>query len=167
MTPTSIARRVRIRAAEPSDAALVHRMVLEIAEHEDSIAYVRSSVSDWTRMLARPDVTVLLAVDGDEALGYASTTRRLHLWSGGDVLALDDLYVREAARNLGVGRQLMAAVAGLAAPDGLTVVWGARLDNEDGHRFYRRLGASLSTKVMAVWSPDDYGWAVRPSAQWE
>jgi GNAT superfamily N-acetyltransferase len=149
---------LNIRRATPADAATVDTLVREIAEHENSLAHVRSGTADWERMLTRPDVVVLLAVDGDVPLGYASTTRKLNLWLGTDVLALDDLYVREAARNRGVGGLLMAAVAGLA--DGLTIVWGARLDNEDGHRFYRRLGATLNTKVAASWEPAAYEWAV-------
>jgi GNAT superfamily N-acetyltransferase len=148
---------LNIRVATPADAATVNTLVREIAEHEDSLTHVRSGTADWERMLARPDVVVLLALDGDTPVGYASTTRRLNLWMGTDVLALDDLWVRESARNQGVGGLLMAGVAGLA--DGLTIVWGARLDNEDGHRFYRRLGATLNTKVVASWEPAAYQWA--------
>jgi GNAT superfamily N-acetyltransferase len=137
-------------------------MVLEIAAHEDSLGDVVADADDWRRMLARPDVRVLLAVEGEDFLGYASTTRRLSLWMGGDLLALDDLYVRESARNRGAGRRLLMEIARLAAPERLTVVWGARLDNHDGHRFYRRIGAHLNTKVVAAWSPDAYDWAVSP-----
>lgn len=146
-----------IRPATPADAATVNTLVREIAHHENSLEHVLSRAGDWERMLARPDVVVLLALEGDIPLGYASTTWRINLWMGTDVLALDDLYVREAARNRGVGRELMAAVARLA--DGLTIVWGARLDNGAGHRFYRRLGARLTTKVLASWTPREYAWA--------
>jgi GNAT superfamily N-acetyltransferase len=142
------------RVATPDDAATVHAMVLEIAAHEDSLASVRSTTEEWVQMLRRPDVLVLPAVDGAQVLGYASSVRRLALCSGADVLALDDLYVREAARHRGVGKELMSAIARFADPDSLTVLWGARLENEDGLRFYRRLGATLQTKVAASWSPE-------------
>ncbi len=154
---------IHIRRAGPLDAELVDTMVREIARHEGSLAHVVAEPEDWRRVLAREDVVVLIATDGVQALGYASTTLRLNLWLARDVLALDDLYVREAARNGGIGRLLMMAVAQLAGDDGLTVVWGARLDNVGAHRFYRRLGAELTTKVVAAWAPDAYEW-VRESA---
>jgi ribosomal protein S18 acetylase RimI-like enzyme len=152
-----------IRSASPDDAVLVHRLVCEIAAHEGSLEHVRSDVDSWREMLARPEVRVLIAENGGAALGYASSVRRLSPWMGGDVLALDDLYVREGARSRGVGRRLMLELAKLAAADDLTIVWGARLDNDKGHRFYRRLGAVLTTKVAAAWSPDAYRRALSES----
>jgi len=163
--PAGHTSEVRIRRAGPMDAELVDTMVREIARHEDSLEHVVAEPEDWRRMLARDDVQVLIATDGVQALGYASTTRRLNLWLAQDVLALDDLYVRESARNRGIGRELMLAVARLAAPDGLTVVWGARLDNDSAHRFYRRLGARLHTKVVAAWDPEGYAWVGADEAE--
>jgi GNAT superfamily N-acetyltransferase len=148
------------RLAGPADAETLHALVMELAAHEGSLDDVRVTIDGWRELLTRSDVRVLIAQIGDEAVGYASTVRRLSLWLGADVLALDDLYVREAARNRGVGRALMASVASLAAPERLRVVWGASLTNTDGHRFYQRLGADLRTKVVASWSPDDYLCAV-------
>lgn len=146
----------RTRLARPADAEALHTLVVELAAHEGSLDDVRVTVDGWKKLLSRDDVRVVIASDGTGAVGYASTVRRLSLWLGGDVLAMDDLYVREVARNRGVGRVLMTAVAGLAAPERLPIVWGASLTNADGHRFYRRLGADLKTKVTASWSPDVY-----------
>ena len=50
----------------------------------------------------------------------------------------------------------MSAVARLAAGDDLAVLWGVRLDNHAGQRFYARLGATLSTKMTASWAPERY-----------
>jgi hypothetical protein len=46
-------------------------------------------------------VIVLLAERGGQAVGYVSALRQLHLWTGGDVLNLDDLYVRPGQRDGG------------------------------------------------------------------
>ena len=59
---------------------------------------------------------MLLAERDGGPVGYVSAVRRLHLWTGGDVLALDDLYVRPGHRDAGIGRRLMAALAALAEP---------------------------------------------------
>ncbi|MGZ4623565.1 MAG: N-acetyltransferase family protein [Blastococcus sp.] len=115
-------------------------------------------VSDeqWAALLARPEVIVLLAERGGAAVGYVSAIRQLHLWTGGDVLNLDDLYVRPAHRDAGVGRKPMAALAALAAPEQLLIRWGMEADNVDAQRVYRRLGATLRPKVLAAWTPSAY-----------
>ena len=145
-----------IRHATPEDAEVVDAMVRELAAHEDSLEHVHVGVPEWRALLARTEVTVLIAEHDGEAIGFASTVRRLHLWSGGDLLALDDLYVRRDHRDKGVGSRLMSAVARLAAGDDLAVLWGVRLDNHAGQRFYARLGATLSTKMTASWTPERY-----------
>lgn len=147
---------VDIRIASPADADALDAMVKELAEHEHSLEHVRTDPATWRRLLARPDVHVFIAESGGAVVGYASSVRRLHLWSGGDRLDLDDLYVRGEHRDRGVGSALMAAVALLAARDDVIVSWGVRLDNHSGQRFYARLGATLSTKMTASWTPDRY-----------
>jgi ribosomal protein S18 acetylase RimI-like enzyme len=147
---------VTIRRATPADAADVAAMVREIAAHEDQAQHVLVADEHWCTLLSRPDVVVLLAERDSGTVGYVSAVRQLHLWTGGDVLALDDLYVRPGHRDGGVGHRLMAALAGLAAPEQLLVRWGVEVDNVDAQRFYRRLGATLRPKVVAAWTPAAY-----------
>jgi ribosomal protein S18 acetylase RimI-like enzyme len=147
-------RGIEIRSATVDDAATVRTMVREMAAHQDQVAEVAGDVVRWAEVLARPEVTVLIAEGDGEAAGYVSAVRRLHLWSGGDVLALDDLYVREQFRDRGVGGRLMAALA--AQADGLTIHWGVQPDNQAAIRFYRRLGATVREKVVCVWAPVAY-----------
>jgi len=147
---------VTIRRATPADADDVAAMVGEIAAHEDQSAHVHVDVEQWRTLLARPDVSVLLAERDGAAVGYVSAVRHLHLWTGGDVLALDDLYVRPGHRDAGAGRHLMARLAALAAPEQLLIRWGMEADNVAAQRFYRRLGATLRPKVLAAWTPDAY-----------
>jgi ribosomal protein S18 acetylase RimI-like enzyme len=145
-----------IRRATPADAVQVAAMVMEIAVHESQADQVHVDVGRWRALLGRPDVIVLLAERRGQAVGYVSALRQLHLWTGGDVLNLDDLYVRPGHRDGGVGRQLMTALARLAEPERLLIRWGMEADNLGGQRFYRRLGAALRPKVVATWTPDAY-----------
>lgn len=145
-----------VRRAGVDDAATVHAMVLEIAEHEGDGQHVHVDVPRWRELLARPDVVVLLAEQDAEAVGYTSATRQVHLWSGRDLVALDDLYVRTSARNRGVGEQLMCAIAAYAAPEDMLVRWELYETNDGARRFYERIGATVRPKLNAAWRPDDY-----------
>ena len=147
---------VTTRRATPADAAEVAAMVAEIAAHENQAEHVHVHAERWRTLLERPEVIVLIAERAGQAVGYVSALRQLHLWTGGDVLNLDDLYVRPGHRDAGVGRRLMAALAAVAAPDQLLIRWGMEVDNVHAQRFYRRLGATLRPKVLAPWSPDAY-----------
>jgi ribosomal protein S18 acetylase RimI-like enzyme len=151
-----------VREATPGDAETVARLVGEIAAHQGQSDHVTVTAARWRELLALPEVTVLLAeavsppdgegdgASGGEPVGYVSAVRRLHLWSGRDVLALDDLYVRPGSRDRGVGGLLMTALAERA--DGMTIVWGVQPDNHDAIRFYQRLGATTYDKVICTWT---------------
>lgn len=145
-----------VRRATPRDAATVDTLVREIAAHEGDLEHVHTAADGWAGLLGRGDVVVLLAERDGRALGYASAVRRLHLWSGGDVLAVDDVWVRPGCRSAGVGRLLLAAMARHAAPERLTMTWTVEPDNVRAQRFYTSLGASLRDKVVAGWRPEAY-----------
>lgn len=145
-----------IRRAVPADAELVRTMLVALADYQDQGKYVTATVEDWQGFLGRDEVIVLIAEIDGTAAGYVSSMRRPYLWVGGDLLALDDLYVREQFRDAGVGRALMLELARHALPDRLTIGWGLRLENEAGYRFYDRLGANLVTKTAASWPATAY-----------
>ncbi len=143
-----------VRRAGPADAGAVLGLVRELAAAEGEASDVRSGEGAWTAALARPDVVVLLAERAGGPVGYVSAVRRLHLWLGTDVLALDDLYVRDGHRDAGVGRLLMTGLARLATAEDLVVRWEVREDNTAAQRLYRRLGARMWPKVVAWWPTD-------------
>jgi ribosomal protein S18 acetylase RimI-like enzyme len=140
-----------IRRATPSDAPAVHGLVLELARHQDQEADVGVTVAGLQRLLARPDVTYLVAERDGRLIGYASWLERVSFWSGEDYLALDDVYVRAADRGRGVGERLMRAVADAAA--GRLVRWEVAGTNTAAQRFYARLGAEVVTKRICRWRP--------------
>jgi ribosomal protein S18 acetylase RimI-like enzyme len=145
---------VTVRRAAPADAGEVLTMVREIAAHEGDAADAAGTSESWAAMLGRPEVLVLIAERDGAAVGYVSAVRKLHLWRGEDILVLDDVFVRDGHRDAGVGRLLMTELARLATADRLLVRWEMRQDNVAAQRFYARLGASLRTKVIALWSPE-------------
>jgi ribosomal protein S18 acetylase RimI-like enzyme len=147
---------VTVRRATPADAANLQVMLVELANHEGDGHHVHVDDDRWAQMLADRRVVVLIAEDETGQLGYVSAVHQLNLWMGRDILNLDDLYVRAGARNRGVGEQLMSALARHASTEQLLIRWEMRADNDGAQRFYRRLGATLRTKVIAAWRPHDY-----------
>jgi len=154
--PERAARAARIRRATPADATVLSEMLGELADDQgqrDSVAVTPERLHE---LLHRDDVIVLIAERDYRPLGYVSAVRQLNIWAGAELVALDDLYVREEARNAGVGRELMLGLAAHADRTGAIVRWEAETGNAAAHRFYERLGAALRTKVIAAWRPVDY-----------
>lgn len=145
---------VDVRRAGPDDAAVILTMVREIAAHEGDASDAAGTPESWAVMLGRPDVVVLLAERDGMPVGYVSAVRKLHLWLGRDIYVLDDLFVREGHRDARVGRLLMHEMARLATAEDLLIRWEVNEQNLAAQRFYRRLGATLRTKVVAFWTPE-------------
>jgi len=119
----------------------------------DSWRVRRAQYRQW---LAVPRSAVLVARDADRLLGYAMirTVGAAGSWQWGEQAGiLETLVVAGAARDTGVGRELLGAARERLAG------WGAQVmtisvivGNEGAMRFYRREGASdyLRTLVMPV-----------------
>ncbi|MET9242972.1 GNAT family N-acetyltransferase [Nonomuraea sp. NPDC003709] len=140
---------VSIRRATADDAATVHGLLRELAEHQNQGAAITVSVDRMEELLRRPEITYLIAERDGRAIGYVSWLERVSLWSGGDYLALDDLYVRAGERGHGVGERLMRAVS--AASDGKVIRWEVAETNVAAQRFYQRIGAGLVSKKICRW----------------
>ncbi len=96
----------------------------------------------FDRMLANPDMVVLVARKGGQSLGF------LHLYflqglpaHGRLKVVLNSVFVARAARGQGVGAQLVAAAEEIAREGGaaeVTLTSGKK--RMDAHRFYQGLG---------------------------
>lgn len=95
-------------------------------------------------------VDVLVAWDGEEAVGLASFST---LWPAEGVsrsLYLKELYVAERARRRGIATELMEALTATAAGRGCSrVEWTTDGDNAAAQAFYERLGVEpMPTKLF-------------------
>ncbi|GGQ22689.1 GNAT family N-acetyltransferase [Streptosporangium pseudovulgare] len=142
---------ISIRRATPEDASTVHGLISELAKHQDRAWAVTVTVADLQRLLARPEVTYLLAERDTQAIGYVSWLERISFWSGENYLHLDDLYVTGTERGRGAGEQLMRAAA--EAAGGKVIRWEVAETNEAAQRFYTRIGATLISKKIGRWQP--------------
>ncbi|MFI6182988.1 GNAT family N-acetyltransferase [Nonomuraea sp. NPDC051191] len=140
-----------IRRATPDDATTVHDLIRGLAEHQGQTSAITASVEELKSMLARPEITYLIAERDGQAVGYVSWFERISFWSGQDYLALDDLYVTDAERGNGVGERLMQAAA--EAAEGKVIRWEVTEANVAAQRFYARIGATLTSKKICRWQP--------------
>lgn len=113
---------MRIRIATADDRAAVLALLgAQYAEHDIAIPATLASAVD--QLLAQPTLgRLLLASDGDEAVGVAYLSFIWSLEHGGHSGWLDELYVVPARRGAGLGRALLLAVCDLAANEGCIAI---------------------------------------------
>lgn len=147
-------RAVICREAVCEDMPELMRMIHELATHEGDSAEVLTDVTALKRAgcAASARFGALLAeVDGQLA-GFVSFTWGYAIWRDATVMNIDDVYVRPAFRNRGVGLALMYGARRLAREAGASRLrWEAKPWNEGGIRFYERLGAPMKLKGVFHW----------------
>ena len=146
---------VVVRRAGPADAETLHGLISALAAHQDESAHVAATAASLAAAMsgAAPRASFLIAERNGAAAGYLSWVRSYSIWRGGDYLNLDDLYVVEAVRGAGVGEALMRRFMAVAGEEGLPMRWELKPDNDGARRFYDRLGAQMSPKLIARLHP--------------
>ena len=138
-------RPTRIHRVGPRDAAFVHRAaaLFDNAPRDDATE----------RFLRSDDHHLLLAMDGDEPVGFVSGVELTHPDKGVEMF-LYELGVAEAARRRGVGTALVEALAAVAIDRGCRGMWVlTEEDNEAAIATYRRAGAMRDERTLLFeWS---------------
>jgi GNAT superfamily N-acetyltransferase len=147
-------RGIRTRAARPSDAAALAAMIRELADHEGATGELAFSVEQLERALTadRPRLHAILAEDSSGPIGFVTYTIDFAIWTGADVVRVDDVFVRDHARRRGTGRLLMTRIAELAIAGGMSARWEIEPVNLAAQRFYEGLGVTIRDKIVARWT---------------
>jgi GNAT superfamily N-acetyltransferase len=135
---------ITIRPAGPHEMPLVLAFVRELAAYEHLEHEVTATERDLTTALygPRPCAEVVFACLEGAPVGFALFFHNFSTFLGKPGIYLEDLFVRPAARGLGVGRRLFAWLARTALERGCARLDWAVLDwNEPAIGFYRSLGA--------------------------
>jgi GNAT superfamily N-acetyltransferase len=142
-----------IRAATVNDVALLKDFIYELAEYEREQGQVVITEADLVRdgFGPQPKFRALIAEWDRRAAGYALFFGFYSTWEGRPGLFLEDLFVRQAFRGKGIGKALLANVAGIARRENCYGVRWEVLDwNQPAIDFYKRLGATFLDQWKSV-----------------
>lgn len=138
------AQRIEVREATPADVALVVQLIKELAEYEREPLAAEATPAMITDALfgAKPACECLIGMVDGEAQGFALFFHSFSTWKGKRGVYLEDLFVRPAARGVGLGKALLARLAQIAIARGCPrMEWNVLDWNEPALKFYRALGA--------------------------
>ena len=133
-----------IRVATPADAPAVLDLVEELFDppgrRPPDYTRERGAAGIHTA-LQRPDADVLVAVEGERLVGFASVYVDFLSIRFGWRCWLQDLVVTAARRSTGVGQRLLDVATGWARARGCThLELSSATTRRDAHRFYLAAG---------------------------
>ena len=147
-----------IRPAEPDDAPLIFAFVRELANYERLSHEVVATAEDIRTALfgAEPRVFCDIAEWEGAPAGFALWFYNFSTFRGRCGIYLEDLYVRPAHRDRGLGKGLLARLAGRCRDEGLARLEWAVLDwNAPSIAFYESLGARPNSEWTVYRLSDD------------
>lgn len=129
---------IAIRAAVPADGPAIAALIAAHGAEEG--ATILGRPEDYAAGLAQGRCACLVAERAGEPLGLLMFYRTFSSWSGRPGLFVEDLYLRPEARQLGLGRRLLAALARIGAAEGCDRIDLVVQENNPARAFYARLG---------------------------
>ena len=146
---------IAIRPAARADLPLIAALIRELAAYEklaDAVRFDEAVLGEHLFGAGPAAVVVIGEVDG-EAAGFALFFHNFSTFEGKPGIYLEDLFVRPAARGLGLGKALLAHLAALAVTRGCARLEWSVLDwNAPAIGFYESLGATMmgDWRIMRV-----------------
>lgn len=138
---------IHLRLATVADVELLHSSLLGIARTVNELHKVHCLPADLIEFGFGPDPhfeAVIAEVDGVYA-GMCLYFRSFSTWLGRPGVYIQDLYVEEAFRSLGVGRKLLRRVAAIVRDrGGVYMRLSVDTQNVVAQDFYTRLEIRLS-----------------------
>ncbi len=137
-----------LRPATPADIPTVLQFIKELAEYEKSPEQARATLEQIRTALfgelhgRRPLAECIIGEIDGSPQGLALYFENFSTWTGKPGIYLEDLFVRPAARGIGLGKALFTRVAKIAVERGCSRYEWAVLDwNSPAIDFYKAMGA--------------------------
>lgn len=134
---------LQIRPAREEDVPAILKYILDLAEYEGLKDRVQSTEEGLKEALfVRYVAEALIAELDGEPAGFAIWAYTFSTFTGKPTLFIDDVYVEERCRGMGIGSGIFSYLAGVACEKGCARMdWYCTLDNVSGKEYYRRMGA--------------------------
>lgn len=132
-----------IKQAKIDDVHIILSFIKELAEYEkmsDQVVATEELLQEW--IFEKKKAQVLLAMEGDTAVGIALYFYNFSTFLGRAGIYLEDLFVKEAYRGKGYGKALLKELARIAVEQGCGRLEWSCLDwNQPSIDFYLSIGA--------------------------
>ena len=139
-----------LRPAQPADVAHIHAMIVELAVFEklEHLVIATEALLHEGLFGPQPTCEAIVGVAQGEVVSFALFFHNFSTFLTRKGLYLEDLYVKQAHRGNGFGRQMLVHLAQLALARGCGRFEWSVLDwNAPAIRFYQGVGAD----VMPDW----------------
>jgi GNAT superfamily N-acetyltransferase len=133
-----------LRDARPEDVPAIVGLIRELAVYERAPDECHADAEMLRQHLFGPHrfAEAILAERSGGVCGFALFFHNYSTWLTRPGLYLEDLFVKPEARGLGIGKALLARLAGIAVARGCgRMEWSVLTWNEPAIGFYRSLGA--------------------------
>ena len=135
--------KLTFRYAEQKDTDLILYFIRELADYEkmsDQVVATEDNLKEW--LFEKKIAEVLLAFEGEEAVGFALYFHNFSTFLGRAGIYLEDLYVKPEYRGKGYGKALLKKLAQIAVERGCgRLEWWCLDWNRPSIDFYLSLGA--------------------------
>ena len=135
-----------IRPARPDDVAHIHAMIVELAVFEklEHMVIATEELLHEGLFGQRPACEAIMGEENGEVVTFALFFHNFSTFLTRKGLYLEDLYVKQAYRGKGYGRQMLVALAQLAKERQCGRFEWSVLDwNAPAINFYKGMGAEL------------------------
>ena len=138
-----------IREAMEKDVDIISEFILALSYHQNLQQYVLTDVRTLREHGFGKDRlfgTLLAEIDGT-TVGYLTYIWNYSTWAGGHYMYIENIFVLERRRRLGVGVALMEEAKRICEENGcLSMKWEVEPDNENAIAFYKKLGANIALR---------------------
>ena len=135
-----------IRPARPADGALIFALVRELADYEKLSAEVDATQEAIAAALFSPEPRLYCDIaewDG-EAAGFSTWFLNYSTFRGRHGVYVEDIFVRPAFRQRGIGKALMQRLARRCLDEGYArFEWAVLAWNAPSIAFYKSIGAEV------------------------
>jgi len=142
-------KKLHIRLIRKEEIQQLVQLFALHAAYEKTTFKANDQVKKLTSYLFQenPPCYCLVALLGEELIGYASYMKQFSTWDSDFYIYMDCLFLKEEARGMGIGQQFMTRIKTEAVRLGCAhIQWQTPQFNEKAIQFYKKIGATSKAK---------------------